>query len=475
MTAISSNRVAAPYNTIAIVREIESPENPGGMEKRVAVVPQDVRQLVDAGYQVYVEEGAGLGVDFGDDEYLAAGATIQNQQDIYQDKDLIIKFKGPALASIAAMRRGCTLLCMAHFGSFPDRAKILQECNINVIAMEEILESPKYQDDGTILSRAAMASALQPFADNNTLGALKVRVLEWTPRTAPAIRRAGNRDPRSLKIFQGDISFEDVDATGPDTLYFFDSSTLNNTNLIEKLTQAACNLFDLAKFEEISGAMAVSAWRDSHKSHTFGLRRIQCLHATGQAGARYGLKLLRENKPALELAKAKAVVLGYGNVGQGALHEIYDHGVREIAVLGRSHTNSGRIDYWLKNVDLIVNGADQPVDLRGINFLITNQHLEHIIDDGSVVIDLVGGSASNRSPIEPVISCTYLNDPHFTKNGVTISALWGWPMLGMMRETAIVYSGQIVDVLIGRERMIEGLDALTPGVARALVCGPFFV
>ena len=90
-----------------------------------------------------------------------------------------------------------------------------------------------------------------------------------------------------------------------------------------------------------------------------------------------------------------------------------------------------------------------------------------------VVIDLVGGSETNRSAVEAAIACTYLTDPNFIKEGVTISALWGWPMLGMMRESAIQYSSQIVDVLIRREKMIEGLDTLTTGVKRALVCGPF--
>ncbi len=41
--------------------------------------------------------------------------------------------------------------------------------------------------------------------------------------------------------------------------------------------------------------------------------------------------------------------------------------------------------------------------------------------DGSVVIDLVGGSPTNRSPVEPVLSCTFLTDPSFVRDGVTIS------------------------------------------------------
>jgi hypothetical protein len=47
-------------------------------------------------------------------------------------------------------------------------------------------------------------------------------------------------------------------------------------------------------------------------------------------------------------------------------------------------------------------------------------------------------------------------------------------MMGMMRETAIRYSGQIIDVLIGHEKLINGLHSPKPNVQRALVCGPFY-
>ena len=72
-----------------------------------------------------------------------------------------------------------------------------------------------------------------------------------------------------------------------------------------------------------------------------------------------------------------------------------------------------------------------------------------------------------------MINCNFLTDPYFVQDGVSVSSLWGWPMMGMMRDTAIRYSGQIRDVLLGPERLIAGLEQLTPGVQRALVCGPF--
>ncbi len=461
------------YRSVAIARECESPENPGALEKRVALIPADAAALVQAGCSVFVESSAGEGVGFSDAEYEAAGVVVQTAEDIYRDKDLIIKFKGPSLESIPQMRPGTTLFCMAHFHSYPDRAKLLEDQRINVLAMEEVLESPKTQSDERIIGRMAMADALRPFINNNTIGGLRVRVLQWSPRLDAAIRRAGNRDPRSLDVLQADVDFEELKAFGEETLYVYDSATFNDEKqLLPKLRASGCHVYDIEEYNADGGLLAVAAYREAHPPLEFGGRRIQCLHETGRAGARYGVDLLKQNKPGIDLRTASACVLGYGNVGQGAIHELYEQGIGCVHVLGRTHTVSGRIDYWLANADLVVNGAEQPPELRGVNYLVSNHHLKKVLKDGAVVIDLVGGSPTNRSPVEPVLSCTFLTDPHFVQDGVTVSSLWGWPMMGMMRETAIRYSGQIREVLLDQEAAIRGIAHFTPGVARALVCGP---
>ncbi len=462
------------FQNLALVKEIESLENPGGLEKRVAIVPHDVGTLTSIGVKVFVESGAGEGVGFSDEEYLNNGAVLQSADQIYTNKDIIVKFKGPALESIPRMKKNCTLLCMAHFNSFPQRAALLKEHCINVIAMEEILESPKVQTDEQILARVAMAAALKSFIDNKTIENLKVFVIGHNDRLAGAIRRAGNRNPYSLEILHTDTKFEELQETGNDTLYFYDGHDFTDSNaIIGKLKECGSHLFDLHTFELEKGKEAIAEYRESHPPAEFGLRRIQCLHETGQAGARYGLKLLKENKPAINIADAKVVVLGYGNVARGAMHEIYAHGVKQIHVLGRSQTATERIEHWLKDVDLVVNGAELPIHLRGVTYLITNDHVKRIIPAGSVVIDLVSGSETNRSGVEAVISATFLTDPYFKQDEVAIASLWGWPMMGMNRESTERYSKQIVDVLTGREKLLEGLGALAPGVQRALVCGPF--
>jgi len=462
------------FSSIALAKEIESPENPGALEKRVALVPADVGKLSQAGVKVYVEHEAGQGVGFSDREYEQNNAIMQSPEKIYRDKELIIKFKGPSLSSIEEMGEGCTLFCMAHFYSYQDRAKLLQDRRINVIAMEEICESPKVNSDQEILGRLAMAESLKPFFEENSIGGLHVRIIGWSERLRSAIRRCGNRNPRSLEIIQPTRSIEELNAVGPDALYFYDSLNFEDRQgILAKLKNHGTHMFDLFEFEQQYGKQAIAAYRANHPPNEFGMRRIQCLHETGQAGARYGIKLLKKNKPSLDIVNAKTVILGYGNVAQGALHELYNQGIKAIHVIGRTQTSKSRIDFWLKDVDLVVNGAEQSPELRGVNFLVSNQHLKEIIPDQSVVIDLVGGSATNRSPVEAVVSCSFLTEPYFVQDGVTVSALWGWPMVGMMRETAIRYSGQIVDVLIGHEKLIDGLHSLKPNVQRALVCGPF--
>ncbi|MCH8485274.1 MAG: alanine dehydrogenase [Candidatus Cyclonatronum sp.] len=465
------------YKTIGLAKENESPENPGALEKRVALIPEDVRRLTEAGCTVFVEAGAGSGVGFKDADYIKAGAAIQTTKEIYRDKDLLIKFKGPALEHIPLMRPGSTLFCMAHFHSFPARAKMLEEHNITVIAMEQIVEAPKRRKDEEIIGRMAADACLEESIKRNMHNLLNIYILGYRDGMKGMIRRFANQNPHSMSLLQpGQARSERVKSVRH-ALFVVDSTAFPETlDVVQRMKPENAMLFDVGKFRREKGKAALRYYKWVHDPAKYGLRRIQCLHETGMAGARYGFKLLHEVSPLRKEAQAaEATVLGYGNVGMGAIHECYMQGVRKVNILGRFHTKKDRIETWLKRSDVVINGAEQPVELRGKNYLITNRHLREVLPKGSVVIDLIGGSATNRSPVEPVVECTYLTDPHFEQDGVLVSALWGWPMMGMMKETAVRYSGQITDVLLGSdEYLIGGLtEPLHPGVAPAIVCGPF--
>lgn len=63
-------------------------------ERRVALTPEGVERLVKAGFQVVVEDGAGVQSSVNNDKYLAAGAKIAPTEEVYQS-DIILKLRMP--------------------------------------------------------------------------------------------------------------------------------------------------------------------------------------------------------------------------------------------------------------------------------------------------------------------------------------------------------------------------------------------
>ncbi|MBO6794583.1 MAG: hypothetical protein JJ895_11775 [Balneolaceae bacterium] len=463
------------YKSIGLAKEVESPENPGALEKRVALIPSDVEQLISAGCKVEVEDGAGEGVGFSNQEYLQVGASIVTHDELYRNKDLIIKFKGPAMESIPKMKAGSTLFCMAHFHSFPERAKLLEEHKINVIAMENVVQSPEKQPKELVLGLMAADNCVEMDLRIAGIDRDQFHVIGYNTKMSGVIRRLMNHNPFSLVLHHVDGNIEDLGELNEQIRVVFDSSTISDApSLITTLEEHSVRYYDVNEFVEQHGKEALKYYRHVNPAPEFGKRKIEALHETGRAGARYGLELLKTNSTkALQPSEAIVTVLGYGNVGMGAIHECYDAGVKEIRVLGKHQTAADRIESYIQDADLIINGAEQPKHLRGKNFLITKNHTQQLLEKGTVVIDLIGGSATNRSAVENVIECTYLTNPYFEENGILFSALWGWPMMGFMRETAIKYSGQIAEILLGDDQLIRGIEYLAPGVKKALVCGPF--
>ena len=465
--------MAPMFKKIALVKECESPENPGALETRVALIPSDIKRLVDYGLDVYVEPGAGERVGFSDEEYKNAGATLEASPDIYKSKDLVIKFKGPSIESIDWMDEGTTLFCMAHFHSFPDRAKKLENKKITVVAMENVVDSQSVSDD-ILMGRMAVTGSLEEFIDNNTYADLHVRLIGYSERLIGAIRRISSYNPKTIQILADDIELEKLDFTKEESIFYYDSLDEKNEKLVNYIEAQERFVFSMEKYAQKHGKLALEFVKSTHFGTGRMFRRIQCLHETGRAGAKYGVSLLlNETKKVKEAKDINVVVLGYGNVATGAIDQLMRDGVKRVVILTRRHTRDKAIDKYLANADLVINGAELPLSKRGKTFLVTNYHVEHVMKKGSVIIDLVGGSATNRSPVEPAVECTYLTNPHFEKHGILISALWGWPMMGMQKESCLRYSEQITDVLIGREMFINGFENLAEGIRPAVMCGPY--
>ncbi len=100
---------------IGIPKEIMHGEN------RVAAIPETVKKFVADGATVLVENGAGVGAFFSDEEYKASGAIlVKDVKEIYEKADLILKVKEPLfneeknLHEIDMMHKGQYLITFIH-------------------------------------------------------------------------------------------------------------------------------------------------------------------------------------------------------------------------------------------------------------------------------------------------------------------------------------------------------------------------
>lgn len=87
-------------------------------EYRVGLTPAAVAELTRAGHEVVVQSGAGLGVDFADSAYEAAGATIlADAPAVFAAAGMIVKVKEPQASEIAMLRPDHLLFTYLHLAA----------------------------------------------------------------------------------------------------------------------------------------------------------------------------------------------------------------------------------------------------------------------------------------------------------------------------------------------------------------------
>jgi alanine dehydrogenase len=111
-------------------------------EYRVGLTPEAVAELTARGHAVLVERGAGAGIDFSDDDYLAAGAEIAaDAKAVFDAADMIVKVKEPQLHECAWLRKGQTLFTYLHLAADKAQAEALMRSGATCIAYETVTDA----------------------------------------------------------------------------------------------------------------------------------------------------------------------------------------------------------------------------------------------------------------------------------------------------------------------------------------------
>jgi alanine dehydrogenase len=111
-------------------------------EYRVALTPAGVRELADAGHDVYVQSGAGVGSSISDQDYTAQGATILPDADaVFAEATLIVKVKEPQPEEVARLAPRHTLFTYLHLAADEALTRGLMQSGATCIAYETVEDS----------------------------------------------------------------------------------------------------------------------------------------------------------------------------------------------------------------------------------------------------------------------------------------------------------------------------------------------
>ncbi|MBX9984123.1 alanine dehydrogenase [Priestia sp. Y58] len=118
---------------IGVPKEIKNNEN------RVAITPAGVASFVGTGHRVLIENEAGIGSNFTNEDYVKAGAEIvETAADVWAQAEMVMKVKEPLASEYGYFRPGLILFTYLHLAAEPALAKALKDSGVTAIAYETV-------------------------------------------------------------------------------------------------------------------------------------------------------------------------------------------------------------------------------------------------------------------------------------------------------------------------------------------------
>ena len=118
---------------IGVPKEIKNNEN------RVALTPAGAAELLKYGHEIYVQNGAGTGSGFSDEDYLAAGAKLlPGIAEVYKIAEMIIKVKEPITEEYGLVKKGQILYTYFHFASGEELTHAMMNSGAVCLAYETV-------------------------------------------------------------------------------------------------------------------------------------------------------------------------------------------------------------------------------------------------------------------------------------------------------------------------------------------------
>jgi len=121
--------------------KIGVPSEIKAQESRVGLTPLSVQELTNHGHEVFIQDNAGFGAGFENQDYQKAGAHIVSTAgDIFNDSDMIVKVKEPQSEEVKMLRENQLLFTYLHLSAAPELTKGLVDSKSICIAYETVTD-----------------------------------------------------------------------------------------------------------------------------------------------------------------------------------------------------------------------------------------------------------------------------------------------------------------------------------------------
>lgn len=129
-----------------------------GLETRVAITPQSAKQYIKLGFQVVIEQKAGLAAGFSDADYEQIGVeTIKSRKNVLKKANILLCINQPTPKELSALNAGS--LVIGHIDNEPEGA-LIQWCldkQLSLLSMNLIPRLSRAQSMDSLSSQANLA------------------------------------------------------------------------------------------------------------------------------------------------------------------------------------------------------------------------------------------------------------------------------------------------------------------------------
>ena len=127
-------------------------------ETRVALIPEDVARLVEMGAHITVESGIGNPINFSDEDYRKAGASLEaDRSRLLQTADMVLRIRKPAIEEIDLMQEESIYVSLLDPFNERELIEALMKKRVAAISMEMIPRITRAQKMDVLSSQASLA------------------------------------------------------------------------------------------------------------------------------------------------------------------------------------------------------------------------------------------------------------------------------------------------------------------------------